>query len=140
MLAGKVGVSTSEGLGRVANAIVRAMTQAGPESTSSLLRTVPLEEQRDKEWSELRMQMIAAQSTQELREVEYKVDEFLTRYPNNPDARLLKKKIADSTEPRHYAPRHYAPSAPRMAPLLRGCLIPIALLLGIAAIVWIFAR
>ena len=100
MLAGKVGISTAEGLGHVANAIVRAMTQAGSENTSSPLRRVPLEEQRSKEMSELRMQMLATQSFQGLREVEFKVDEFLTRYPNYPEARLLKMQVTESMYPR----------------------------------------
>ena len=43
--------------------------------------------------------MIAAQSFRELREVEYKIDEFLTRYPNYPEARVLKMQILDSIRP-----------------------------------------
>jgi hypothetical protein len=98
MLAGKVAVSTTQGLEHVARAVVRAMELSRSDNSdppSSPLRTVPLEEQRTKELSELRKQMIAAQSFIELQEVLYKVDEFLTRYPKYPEARSLKKLIMD---------------------------------------------
>jgi TIR domain. len=96
ILASKVSVSTAQGLDYVAREVMRAIRSSGLDKTDippSSHRAVLLEKQTAEELSELRKQMIASQSPRDLQEVSYKLDEFLTRYPNNPEAQLLKNDV-----------------------------------------------
>jgi hypothetical protein len=84
-------VSTVQGLEHVAEQVVRAMERSA--NNNDQLRHASLEERRSAELSVLRQQMIAVQSEWELEEVLYKVEEFLTRYPSYPEARVLQTRI-----------------------------------------------
>ena len=91
-LAGKMAVSTEQVLERVAEQVVRAIARSASNNNDQLRRAL-LTERRSEELSVIRQQMIAARSEWELEEVLYKVEEFLTRYPSHPEARVLQRCI-----------------------------------------------
>jgi TIR domain len=74
------------------------------------LRRASLEERRSEELSVLRQQMIAARSEWELEEVLYKVEEFLSRDPGYPEARVLRSRIMSTMRSPKGLPKGKAPS------------------------------
>lgn len=90
MLADKMGISTGRGVSQVASEILRAV-EAGGSSTVSVS-----DRQADHErevLSRLRTKMITAANSTDLRRTVYELDEHLARYPNSPEARLLRDQI-----------------------------------------------
>jgi hypothetical protein len=73
----------------------------------------PPSQQALRELSQIRQNMIVAHSIRELKEAQYKVEEFLSKYPNYHEARLLKDEIRRALA--YESVRAY-PAAPAGAP------------------------
>lgn len=138
-LAGKLAVSTNQGIELVARQVIRAIerdTARLPVQLSSL----PVEDERARELSELRKSMLEAHSAWELREVLFRADEFLSRYPNYPEARLMRERVIRAID---Y--EEHPGGLPTMAPPMRRArisLLPSILLLltaigGILLLIWL---
>ena len=139
-LAGKMAVSTEQGLEHVAEQVVRAIERSASNNNDQL-RRASLTERRSEELSVLRQQMIAARSVWELEEVLYKVEEFLTRYPSYPEARVLQRRITTALAGGKPRP---APMSPPMSagPSIFGILLRLlavggALFLALRLLGWL---
>lgn len=90
ILADKLAISTDRGLPVVANSIAQAVNnsevQANPIQFSAANHAREL-------LAKLRTQMLTADSSWELRQIVYELDEHLARYPHSPEARLLKDQM-----------------------------------------------
>jgi len=101
-LADKVAVSTERGLEYVGEQIVRAITRsrAGESDTrgdTTDLRSL-IDERKAGEVAQLRRQLLIARSRFDLEQVLFKAEEFLIRYPGDPEARLLREQAKSALE------------------------------------------
>jgi hypothetical protein len=126
-LAGKLAVSTNQGIEHVARQVMRAIQRDAPLPAATQLNSLSAGDERTRELSELRRNMLEAHSSWELRELLFSADEFLSRYPNYPEARLLRERILRAIE-HEEGPMD---SAPPMGALPRRSILSYILLLGL---------
>ncbi len=137
-LAGKLAVSTNQGIELVAGQVIRAIKRDTPRLTAQL-SSLHVEDERAKELSELRKSMLESHSAWELREVLFRADEFLSRYPNYPEARLMRERVMKAIE---YEERPLERSMPPMPQRAHFSILPAIVLLlviigGILLLIWI---
>jgi hypothetical protein len=128
-LAGKMAVSTEQGLEYVAEQVVRAIARSASNNNDQLRRAL-LTELRSEELSVLRQQTIVARSEWELEEVLYKVEEFLARYQNHPEARVLQRRITTALASGRLRP---APPPPMASPSPAARLLIFEIILRVLA-------
>lgn len=113
-LADKIAVSTESGLDYVSEQIVRSIEGVGPRD--SKVGRASLAARKEDELTALRRQLLVAGSRFELEHLLYKVDEFLSRYPGDPEARLLRERVKKAylpPSPPQCRPPLVIPYAPR---------------------------
>ncbi len=93
VLAGKLAVSTSSSLVNVARQIHNAVLDGGDGDGPGASRLVPNEEDL---LEDLRMRMLSANSSRELRATLYEAEQYLARYPQSPQARLLQDTLREA--------------------------------------------
>lgn len=89
-LADRLAVSTSRGIKHVAEQIIIAVARAANNDDNLIIKFAPREKDHLKE---LREKMIVARSPWELRSVVYELEEYLSKYPNAPEARLFEYQV-----------------------------------------------
>jgi hypothetical protein len=114
MLASKLGVPTSQGVEFVANQILRAIEKE-PGYGAPQFDQAPSRDRIAGELSLIRQDMLRANSRWEFCETLFRVEDFLSRYPNHPEARLLRDSIKESMW-YHEPPARSAPM-PSMPPV-----------------------
>ena len=92
ILAGKLGVSTTQGIDYIGQKIMLAV-QRETQNKNLQLDSVPTRDQVSEELSRLRSEMLSANSRRELRHTLFKVEEFLSRYPMHPEAGILGENL-----------------------------------------------
>jgi hypothetical protein len=142
-LAGKMAVSTNTGIENVGEQIIRAVRRSSAEGSPVI--SSPVEDSLVKELRTIRSRVLEARSSWELRQLSFEADEFLSRYPHHPEARLLKEQIltAISREERSASqaapPADFAYRSSPLLPLIIGFLVLIGfVLLLIWLIRWLF--
>lgn len=113
ILADKLAISTDRGLPVVANSIAQAVNnseaQANPIQFSAANHAREL-------LAKLRTQMLTADSSWELRQTVYELDEHLARYPHSPEARLLKDQMVVALRRAEQYERRYEMPMAKAAP------------------------
>lgn len=136
-LAGKLAVSTSQGIELVAKQVIRAIERDTP-SPILQLSSLPVEDERARKLSELRKSMLEAHSAWELREVLFRADEFLSRYPNYPEARLMRERVLRALEYEEHSMMGAGPrSAPARFSMLPAILLLLIIIGSILLLIWI---
>ena len=139
-LAAKVAVSTSRGLEHVAGQIFRAISRAAEKGDESIISLGPSESQVLKDISQ---KMILARSSHELRRALYELEDYLAKYPNSPEARLLQHKLeralhrTEAMEPQAYARRKPTES---LESISFGTLILFAVIGGILYLIYLLLK
>lgn len=95
ILASKIAVSTNRGLPVVAKSILEAIKNSNNHTISVHSKVADYEE---KLLSELRSKMLTADSSWQLRQSVYELDEHLARFPHSPEARLLRDQMMLATQ------------------------------------------
>lgn len=89
-LADKLAVSTSRGLDHVAKRVFEAVQHEGNEGDVSRFSLAPSESEI---LERLRLRMLAASNSRELRQTLYEAEGYLAKYPHSAEARLFKDSI-----------------------------------------------
>lgn len=90
ILADKLAISTDRGLAVVANSILQAVNSS--EDPANPVQFHASIHEREV-LARLRSQMLTADSSWELRQTVYELEEHLAKYPHSPEARLLKDQM-----------------------------------------------
>lgn len=90
-LADKMAVSTSRGLEQVAREIFNAAQHKEDGDVTAISGLTPSEHEI---LESLRLRMLSADSSWELRKILYESEEYLAKYPHSPGARLFKDNVS----------------------------------------------
>lgn len=93
ILADKLAISTDRGLAVVANSILQAANSS--EDRANPVQFHASNHEREV-LARLRSQMLTADSSWELRQNVYELEEHLAKYPHSPEARLLKDQMVEA--------------------------------------------
>ncbi len=136
ILADKLAISTSRGLALVADSIVRAVKYS--EDQVNPIQSNAANHEREL-LARLRTQMLIASSSWELRRILYELDEHLAKYPQSPEARLLKHDMVDALEWTEGAEARPREQASRAVPVywLMYAIIG-AIVASLIGLLWVF--